>query len=244
MTKFKINEIFTSIQGEGINTGKPSIFIRVFGCDYACSFCDSSSASNWNSKDYFEIQEEELIDEILKYKDTIFKNIVLTGGNPAIYDFDNIIAKCKTLGFSFEIETQGSKFSPFINDLDLITISPKFYHPKFLEHFESFISKIEISHFSIIQLKFVIDVKNMEEDIKKIYSCFEIYSNDNIIHFNFNHIYIHFIDDGKDYDTQEYINKFNTIFNHFSKLNTSIKYKEYFSKIRFGVQLHKLLKLR
>jgi 7-carboxy-7-deazaguanine synthase len=72
--KYKINDIFYSIQGEGFNTGKPFIFVKFSGCNLKCSYCDT------NTNSYKEFTLNELMESIKKIS---CKNILLTGGEPA-----------------------------------------------------------------------------------------------------------------------------------------------------------------
>jgi 7-carboxy-7-deazaguanine synthase len=75
--KLKINEIFYSIQGEGLQVGVPTIFLRLFGCSLRCSWCDSMYAVEGD--DY----SEDTVDNILSSIEEIrCKNICITGGEP------------------------------------------------------------------------------------------------------------------------------------------------------------------
>ena len=60
----KINEIFHSIQGEGFDAGKPTIFIRLTGCNLRCSYCDTTYAF-YEGK---EMEIEEIMEEIKKWR--------------------------------------------------------------------------------------------------------------------------------------------------------------------------------
>ena len=70
--KIKINEIFYSLQGEGVQVGIPTIFVRLFGCSLRCSWCDSMYAVEGD--DYKEVLVDSLIDDIEKIKSLNFKN--------------------------------------------------------------------------------------------------------------------------------------------------------------------------
>lgn len=111
----KINEIFESIQGEGCNTGVPSVFIRFSGCNISCTFCDTKHQQGVNMTD------DEIIEAVNKYRAPM---IVLTGGEPSLFideDFVRLL-KQKT-GKIIAIETNGTRALPA--GIDWITVSPK-----------------------------------------------------------------------------------------------------------------------
>jgi len=121
-----VAEIFgPTIQGEGPNSGLKSIFVRVVGCDFKCEWCDSKFAWNKdeNTKYYTEI---DLASEIAtKCRDTNTSHVILTGGNPCLYNFSDIIDILHECGVTVDIETQGSILPDWLNKLDLVVISPK-----------------------------------------------------------------------------------------------------------------------
>ena len=101
--KIKINEIFKSIQGEGIYTGIPITFVRTTGCNLRCSWCDTKYA-------YFRGREMTL-DQILdKCRKLGVKNICLTGGEPLMHRDESreLIQLLIKEGFEVLIETNGA----------------------------------------------------------------------------------------------------------------------------------------
>ena len=90
--KIPVAEIFgPTLQGEGPDVGKRVIFVRVYGCNYRCEWCDSSFT--WTiPKDAERYTESELFSKILNtcLENNCF-NVVITGGNPCLYNFKNII---------------------------------------------------------------------------------------------------------------------------------------------------------
>ncbi len=122
-----ISEIFgPTIQGEGQLIGKPTVFVRVGGCDYRCTWCDSKYAvkpqyrSTWDK-----MTTVEIFSAIKKLTDGQPILVTLSGGNPAMYDFSELIALGHAEGFTFAMETQGSVTKPYFADLDYLTVSPK-----------------------------------------------------------------------------------------------------------------------
>ena len=100
----KIVEIFSSIDGEGIRTGKLCTFIRTFGCNCNCIYCDSMYALMGNAW-----EEMSIPDIINKCKGLKNKCITLTGGEPLIHkDIHNLINTLSNEGFEVNIETNGS----------------------------------------------------------------------------------------------------------------------------------------
>lgn len=75
--KIKVNEIFYSLQGEGLQVGIPTIFVRLYGCSLRCSWCDSMYAVQGD--EYKELPIEDLLNKI---DDIECKNICITGGEP------------------------------------------------------------------------------------------------------------------------------------------------------------------
>lgn len=98
-------EIFESIQGEGRNTGKEVLFVRLKGCTLQCSFCDSKDSWDKNSplnEGSVKMTVEELSERILKSK---MSRVVITGGEPLLYQKELVqLPKEKV----YEIETSGT----------------------------------------------------------------------------------------------------------------------------------------
>lgn len=123
----KISEITPmTIQGEGQFIGTPVIFVRAFGCDYKCKGCDTPYASD---KDYTGKVFEFTVDEIMEKIDITTKGnpclVTLTGGNPCLQDFSELLMTLAGNGYTTSIETQGSLFPFWLSDLDFMTLSPK-----------------------------------------------------------------------------------------------------------------------
>ena len=120
--KIPIYEIFgPTIQGEGLHAGKRCMFVRVCGCNDHCSWCDSKFA--WKIPPQEEWMTEEAIFEAIKDKGC--NTVILTGGNPCIWEFDNCVEFCHRSGIHVEVETQGGAYPEWLKHVDLITFSPK-----------------------------------------------------------------------------------------------------------------------
>ena len=121
-----VAEIFgPTIQGEGPNVGIKTLFLRVAGCDFKCAWCDSKFAwkIDGNVKRY---DPYDLVSKIINTcRETNTANVVLTGGNPCLYDFDKVIDLLKDIGISIDVETQGSILPDWLYKVDQLVISPK-----------------------------------------------------------------------------------------------------------------------
>lgn len=101
--KYDVNEIFYSIDGEGPNSGKLSVFIRLNYCNLRCSYCDTEYAFK---RLYNFMTVNEIIDEVESYK---IKSVTITGGEPLAQDLEELISGLLKLGCEIDIETNGSK---------------------------------------------------------------------------------------------------------------------------------------
>jgi 7-carboxy-7-deazaguanine synthase len=113
-----IMEHFYTIQGEGANTGKPAYFIRVGGCDVGCHWCDVKES--WNADLHPLIPISDLIPFL---KDISSKDIVITGGEPSLYNLNPLCNLLKSQGFNTFIETSGAY--ELSGKWDWICLSPK-----------------------------------------------------------------------------------------------------------------------
>ncbi|MDD3741342.1 MAG: 7-carboxy-7-deazaguanine synthase QueE [Bacteroidales bacterium] len=127
--KIPVLEEFYSIQGEGSNTGKAAYFIRIGGCDLGCRWCDSKES--WKP----EIHQFVLISDIInRVKQTSADTIVVTGGEPLIYNFDKFCELAHQQGLVLMLETSGAHdFSGF---WDWICLSPKKQKPPKSEYYQ------------------------------------------------------------------------------------------------------------
>jgi len=91
--KLPIMEEFYTIQGEGYNTGKSAYFIRVGGCDVGCHWCDVKES--WNPNLHPLTNVNQIIDNVKKYP---AQSIVVTGGEPLIYNLNYLTQKLANNG--------------------------------------------------------------------------------------------------------------------------------------------------
>jgi len=111
-------EQFYSVQGEGFYSGKPAVFIRLAGCDVGCAWCDVKESWDANLHQIVEIKD------IVKFiNDTNCKFVVITGGEPAMYDLSILTSKLQFEGCEIAIETSG--VYPLTGSLNWICFSPK-----------------------------------------------------------------------------------------------------------------------
>ncbi len=112
-----------TVQGEGAVIGYQTCFVRTAGCDYLCKKCDSLHA---------------VLPELFKGKTTNYKGkalnkalakqmghckwVTLSGGNPCMWDFTDVVADPR---WNVALETQGTLWKDWIRDCDIITVSPK-----------------------------------------------------------------------------------------------------------------------
>jgi 7-carboxy-7-deazaguanine synthase len=114
MAQYKVVETFVSINGEGVLAGKLAVFIRFWGCNLDCSYCDTAWAKEENAP-FTYMSEQEIYKYIVK---TGVKNVTLTGGEPLlvpdILQLLNLLAENSFL--QVEIETNGSiDLKPYCN---------------------------------------------------------------------------------------------------------------------------------
>ncbi|MCK4944012.1 MAG: 7-carboxy-7-deazaguanine synthase QueE [Candidatus Aminicenantes bacterium] len=115
-----IHEIFWSVQGEGLRSGHPSIFVRTTGCTLQCPYCDTRDSWVTGTK----MKVEQIILEIEKYKEMYPQcQVVLTGGEPLEQDLSEMVSRLKQKKFFLSIETNGIYFQSL--DIDWWTVSPK-----------------------------------------------------------------------------------------------------------------------
>jgi len=126
--KTPVMEIFgPTIQGEGMVIGQKTMFVRTAGCDYSCSWCDSKFTWDGSEKDNIRMLEsEEIVQELDELAAGRYGHVTISGGNPGLLkSLSELIDLLHQKGHKVALETQGSKWQPWFNDIDELTISPK-----------------------------------------------------------------------------------------------------------------------
>jgi 7-carboxy-7-deazaguanine synthase len=119
---YAVNEIFYSLQGEGVRAGTPNLFLRLSRCNLACTVethgfdCDTEFESGRR------LTLEEIVAELRQLSGAC-DWIILTGGEPALQVDREMIDGLHTAGFRLAVETNGSIELP--PGIDWITVSPK-----------------------------------------------------------------------------------------------------------------------
>jgi 7-carboxy-7-deazaguanine synthase len=136
---YKISEIFETLQGEGSFTGQPSVFIRLQGCPVGCSWCDTKHtwevkpdkqipindllAESEETESWSDLSVEEIL-ALYKAQGYKAKHVVITGGEPSMYDLVPLCQALEAYGLTTQIETSGT-FEVNTTDNCWVTVSPK-----------------------------------------------------------------------------------------------------------------------
>jgi len=112
-----IMEAFYTIQGEGFHKGLASYFIRTGGCDVGCHWCDVKESWDENSHPIISIEE------IVKKSAGLSDFVVVTGGEPLMWNMNPLTKALKKLGKKTHIETSGAY--PLTGIWDWVCLSPK-----------------------------------------------------------------------------------------------------------------------
>ena len=122
MKTYKINEIFYSLQGEGVRSGTPNLFLRFSNCNLRCN----QQEHGFDCDTEFSSGERWTLDEIvlqLKETNPQCKWIVLTGGEPSLQADEQLIDRLHHEGYQLAIETNGTQ--EISDKIDWICVSPK-----------------------------------------------------------------------------------------------------------------------
>lgn len=169
--RYKVNEQFDSVQGEGLWTGVPATFIRLQGCSVGCPWCDSGpladeiegkrrtngmTANTWGPGGEWKTAEEIL-------SDVHEKHAIITGGEPTIWNLDKLIVGARVKGCYVQLETSGQNSLKGIAEPDWVTWSPK---PNLEYNIPSNLAVM------VNEIKFVIDTVITPADIDKVIKSF------------------------------------------------------------------------
>ncbi len=115
---YPLMEDFYTIQGEGYNTGKAAYFLRLAGCDVGCVWCDVKES--WSAENHPRIDIDEMLKRI---KQSGADKVVVTGGEPAMYDLKPLTDALRENNLLCYIETSGAYH--LTGEWDWICVSPK-----------------------------------------------------------------------------------------------------------------------
>ncbi|MBK7035342.1 MAG: 7-carboxy-7-deazaguanine synthase QueE [Bacteroidetes bacterium] len=118
MTQLPVMEQFYTIQGEGFYQGRAAYFIRLGGCDVGCVWCDVKES--WDAEKHPLKSISSIMEDIKKYPVEI---IVITGGEPLMYDLTELTSALHENKYQINLETSGAY--PLTGEWDWICFSPK-----------------------------------------------------------------------------------------------------------------------
>ncbi len=165
-TKGKITEIFSSVQSEGLYLGEEQIFVRFFGCNLKCKFCDTALNR------FIEYEPHELLAEIKLYQDN-HSTVSFTGGEPLLqkYFLREVLKLTRNEGYKNYLETNGilhSALEDVIEYVDIVAMDLKLPSSTglkdFWHHHRQF---LKIASKKEAFLKMVICHSTNEEDIRE-----------------------------------------------------------------------------
>ena len=110
-------EAFRTVQGEGAHTGRPAFFMRIGGCDVGCHWCDVKES--WDASRH-PLTE---LDALINLPSPTDRTVVITGGEPLMWDMGPLTEGLRARGFQVHLETSGAY--PVSGTWDWVCLSPK-----------------------------------------------------------------------------------------------------------------------
>lgn len=134
--KLPVVEEFYSLQGEGYYMGTAAYFVRLAGCDVGCHWCDSKPSWKVHSEQWTNV--EEIIKRIMQNPSNV---VVITGGEPFVYNLSYLTSVLRNNGIRTHIETCGTE--KITGVWDWISFSPKTWSPP-LNDFYSIANELKV----------------------------------------------------------------------------------------------------
>ncbi len=128
-THLPLIDRFYTLQGEGAFAGEAAYFIRVGGCDIGCHWCDEKIS--WNPAQHKSVSIDKIIENLKNLKG---KTLVVTGGEPSLYNLSVLTKKAHNIGFNTHVETSGAY--TLTGKWDWVCLSPKPQSMPLIENFE------------------------------------------------------------------------------------------------------------
>lgn len=117
-------EHFYTLQGEGANAGRAAYFVRLGGCDVGCHWCDVKES--WSAEDH-PLRAVEDIVTLAAADGAAGAPVVVTGGEPALYNLVPLTTQLAAAGHPRWVETSGAY--PLSGTWDWVCLSPKKFKP-------------------------------------------------------------------------------------------------------------------
>lgn len=117
-SRLEVKNLFPTLQGEGPYAGHPAVFLRLGGCNLACTFCDT------DFEDYTSMPIGDILARIQALSEGVRNLVVITGGEPLRQNIAPLCEQLLALGFKVQIETNGTLFRPLPEKVDIVC-SPK-----------------------------------------------------------------------------------------------------------------------
>jgi len=123
-SRVPVNEIFFSVQGEGLHAGRQAVFVRFAGCNLDCPFCDTDTS------DCKLMTQQEIVDRIFEVANENNRLpeellIILTGGEPTLHDLTPLVDYAIEYHWRLALETNGTKYPEWVDKVWYVTLSPK-----------------------------------------------------------------------------------------------------------------------
>jgi 7-carboxy-7-deazaguanine synthase len=139
----KVNDLYLSVQGEGVHTGVPMVVLRLMGCPVGCPFCDTKetwtaeSTAEVNSflglasgaPHWVDVSERAIAERVTVMHPRAVRWVLVTGGEPAMQDLGPLVAALQAVGRKVAIETSGTADGVIGCGADWVTVSPKIDMP-------------------------------------------------------------------------------------------------------------------
>jgi 7-carboxy-7-deazaguanine synthase len=121
----RVAEVFgPTIQGEGPWAGTVATFLRLGGCDYRCAWCDTPYAVDPTQvRDMPDCDDAEVVAMLARLP--FAPMLVISGGNPALWDLSGLLPSARLLFDRIAVETQGSVWKEWLRQVDSLVVSPK-----------------------------------------------------------------------------------------------------------------------
>lgn len=154
-------EAFQTIQGEGFHTGKAAYFLRIGGCDVGCHWCDIKES--WDISKHPLTSIDKIINEMSHYS---INTVVITGGEPLMYNLQPLTLKLKERGMKVHLETSGSY--PLTGSFDWVCLSPKKQQPV-LDEIKSIANELKVIIHNINDMRWAESQIQSVQDICRLY---------------------------------------------------------------------------